>query len=308
MTPTATQDEDLIILSDTVTPTFDDAPIISEDLNREKSPVISFDGDNLSSNNETSDNETSQVLPLTETSTQSIESNKTVESNELNLDSSVNYLFGDSSKEQDETPNIPADQIEESKVEISDINQSNISADDLFGNLDFSDNSLNVKEDTVNEELEKKENIVDLGESVDQGVLLDQPKEIADEVLPNEIEINTNELIDNENTNELVNDDKNTGDMNFILDSTISKLQKRQTGIGDNKSQKISMINELDDKVKELKEKISILKKEVESLDTENSKIEENVSILESMKLGKVLDSIPKTTRAHNTKKLIVNA
>lgn len=308
MTPTATQDEDLIILSDTVTPTFDDAPIISEDLNREKSPVISFDWDNLSSNNETSDNETSQVLPLTETSTQSIESNKTVESNELNLDSSVNYLFWDSSKEQDETPNIPADQIEESKVEISDINQSNISADDLFWNLDFSDNSLNVKEDTVNEELEKKENIVDLWESVDQWVLLDQPKEIADEVLPNEIEINTNELIDNENTNELVNDDKNTWDMNFILDSTISKLQKRQTWIWDNKSQKISMINELDDKVKELKEKISILKKEVESLDTENSKIEENVSILESMKLWKVLDSIPKTTRAHNTKKLIVNA
>gem|GEM_PF-3513270 len=47
MTPTATQEEDLIILSDNVTPTFDQTPIVSESLNQTSTPLISFDSNDL---------------------------------------------------------------------------------------------------------------------------------------------------------------------------------------------------------------------------------------------------------------------
>lgn len=111
MTPTATQDEDLIILSDSVTPTFDETPIVSDDVNKESTPIISFDDNSLIENNSWEQ----KIDEVTEVS----------QVNELNLDSWVNYLFWDDTKKEEE------------KVEVSSEENS---SDDLFWNVDFSSN------------------------------------------------------------------------------------------------------------------------------------------------------------------------
>jgi|GEM_PF-1297757 len=74
--------------------------------------------------------------------------------------------------------------------------------------------------------------------------------------------------------------------MNGILEATIQKLKARQIAISEEKDEKITQIDTRNDKIKTLKEEVSDLKDNVEALDTENQKIEANITSLEKMKLG----------------------
>ncbi len=101
MTPTATQEEDLIILSDNVTPTFDQTPIVSESLNQTSTPLISFDSNDLLWSSEQAPLETSSA--------------NSIDTNELNLDSQVWFLFW--SNQLKEEP-----KVEQTKAELTQDN------------------------------------------------------------------------------------------------------------------------------------------------------------------------------------------
>jgi len=94
-------------------------------------------------------------------------------------------------------------------------------------------------------------------------------------------------------------------DMNAILNNTIDRLKKRQSWIASKKSDKTSMIIELERQIKELRDQVIMLKKEIVFLDEENIKIEINVWNLESMKILKSTKAVVSKVREHNTKKLV---
>lgn len=248
MTPTATQEEDLIILSDTITPTFDQTPIIVEPVKEENSTLISFDTDNL----------------LTSAfDTKPEELNKST-NNELNLDSQVWFLFGETPKQEDKLEQVT----------------STSPTDNLF--WDFLTTWVT--------------------QSQEQGINLFEEKSDSLPELPIISDVLNTSSISNDivDSNE---EDLELWDMNSILDTTISKLQKRQTWISSTKSWKLANISDLETQIKELREQVSTLKKEVEDLDEENTKIEVNVSTLESMKLWQSI-KVSTKAREHNIKRV----
>ncbi|NDK08289.1 hypothetical protein EOM39_03490 [Candidatus Gracilibacteria bacterium] len=231
-TATATQGDDLIILSDNINSTFGNEPIVSEDLNfGENNSVISFDSPVITPDSSVVDVNNSPI---------------TLES-PLNLDSNVLVDNPITISETTETDTIESP-IEEKK-------EMDNSISNLFGEIN-------------------KENTITISNQNDS----------------EEASISIEETDD--------------GDMNSILNSTIARLKKRQSGIASQKSDKTSRIIELERQIKELRDQVIMLKKEIVFLDDENIKIEINVGNLESMKIGKQSKVNNKPARAHNTKKL----
>lgn len=246
MTPTATQEDDLIILSDTVTPSFDQTPIVSAPLNEENNTIISFDTDSL-------------LTPAIDVKLEEVPQLQAISNNELNLDSQVWFLFWETPKQEE-------------KVEQT----VSTTTDNLF--WDFVTPSVKQIQDQWLVSLEQENNLL-----TDSPVLSDSFQEF------------TTEVIDSTDTE--------LWDMNSILDATILKLQKRQSWIASTKTWKLANITDLESQIKELKEQVSVLKKEVEDLDEENTKIEVNVSTLESMKLWQNI-KVPTKPREHNIKRV----
>lgn len=281
MASTTIQDDELIILSDSVTPMTDETPIITEDLSND-SAIISFDASDLSEN------------PIDNLKT----ATKTPDNNWLDLDSWVNFLFWDSSIKG--TP---------------EVQQDTNTMDNLFSNIDFSEAQV-AQEKSNLEPLSADSQILqdpfDLTASEEENsVVIPSPKDnssVGVEMVPElfeesalvkeNVEVKTNDIIIPQ-----VDDLVETWDMNSILDTTIAKLISRQEWINDIKAQKSWTIIDLEAKIKELREKVMALKKEVDWLDTENEKIDINIAGLESMKMWKTVKDAPKT-REHNTKRV----
>ncbi len=89
------------------------------------------------------------------------------------------------------------------------------------------------------------------------------------------------------------------GDLNSILDETISKLELRKTNLFALKDSKSINIEDLNKQIAELKAKVKDLESEVKSLESEDEQIVTNITALQSMKLGEAVNNniAKKTTK-----------
>lgn len=264
-TATATQNDDLIILSDNISSTFWEEPVISQDFNDNNS-IISFDTPNTD-------------WVETNTPIVSGEANLKQEDN-INLDLPIvnNELV--SANEPVSTQIWEISNVQEPQLAQEETTTLDNSISNLFWDINFETPATVVSDTTEVDQGEKK---VDLFKNEADLVLKDEKTDLFG--------------VSDETTDELM------WDMNSILESTIKKLKKRQSWIAQQKSGKTTTINELEAKIKELREQVAYLKKEIVFLDDENIKIDINVWNLESMKIWKQTKIVNKT-RAHNTKKL----
>lgn len=237
-TATATQGDDLIILSDNINPTFWDEQIVSDNLNFwENNSVISFDSSPVVS-------------------------------------------------------------------ETNEISNSPITIDSPI-----IDSTLSIEENPIgdNQTTSLIEEPLKLDNSENKSTLLEEKSDLDNWVsslfwdLSSEVKVSTEIQQDSDITMSI---EDNDWDMNSILNSTITRLKKRQSWISSQKSDKTSRIIELERQIKELRDQVTMLKKEIVFLDDENIKIEINVWNLESMKIWKQNKIGNKPSRPHNTKKL----
>lgn len=264
-TATATQNDDLIILSDNISSTFWEEPIISQDFNDNNS-IISFDTPNTD-------------WVETNISTVSVETNLKQDDN-INLDLPIVNNEQVTANEPVSTQIWEISNVQEPQIVQEETTTLDNSISNLFWDINFETPTAILKDVTETDKVEEKvdlfKNETDLGLKEESTNLFDKSEESTDESI---------------------------GDMNSILNSTIDKLKKRQAGIAWQKSIKSTTINELEWKIKELRDQVTYLKKEIVFLDEENIKIDINVWNLESMKIWKQTKIVNKT-REHNTKKL----
>jgi len=74
--------------------------------------------------------------------------------------------------------------------------------------------------------------------------------------------------------------------LNVILTGTITKLQKRQEVIASDTSAKETQVQDLKDQIVKLEEEVALHEAEIAALETEDDKIKKNITQLEKMKLG----------------------
>lgn len=98
-----------------------------------------------------------------------------------------------------------------------------------------------------------------------------------------------------------------TESMNDILQSTISKLSSRKNIIAETKKWKLIEIDQHKQEITVLEWLVSDLTSQVESLDAESTKIDENVSSLESMKIAgwNTISEAEVDVKAHNKKRVM---
>lgn len=102
----------------------------------------------------------------------------------------------------------------------------------------------------------------------------------------------------------------NDENMDDILQEAIGKLKLRQENISRIKDTKNADIDLHNGKIKMLQDKVASLKTEVDGLDVENTKIQANISSLESMKAPLVDDGGGATVdvKAYNQKRAVKTA
>jgi hypothetical protein len=102
----------------------------------------------------------------------------------------------------------------------------------------------------------------------------------------------------------------NDENMDDILQETIGKLKLRQENISRIKETKNADIDLHNGKIKMLQDKVSSLKSEVDGLDVENTKIQANISSLESMKAPLTDDGggVSIDVKAYNQKRVVKTA
>lgn len=304
MSAQATQNDDLIILSDNIPSSFDASnPIVSPQVTQnteESNPIISFDANQTETNQSSTDNivigeqtpESNPVISLSEDnnliwSSESpviwLEETATTPNIDLNLGTEAspsNDLFN-LNELKEETPTL--EKTEET------VNNSLTDSWDLF--LNSETQAKDEKEETATH----SENAFDFWWI---SISWDLNKESQEEDVLSWAWAGLGIWL------WLWESKDDSLDMDSILDNTIEKLKKRQDWISWQKTSKQQVIDELEEKIKELREEVSTLKKEISDLDEENWKIELNVGHLEAMKAGKTPQITPKT-RTHNSKKVL---
>jgi cell division protein FtsB len=87
--------------------------------------------------------------------------------------------------------------------------------------------------------------------------------------------------------------------LNSILDETISKLELRKTNLFALKDNKSTNIDDLNKQIAALKAMVKELESEVKELESEDEQIITNITALQSMKLGEVVNNniAKKTTK-----------
>lgn len=88
-------------------------------------------------------------------------------------------------------------------------------------------------------------------------------------------------------------------DLNAILDETISKLELRKTNLWALKTDKTSTIDDLNKQIEALKSQVKELQGEVKWLEVEDEQIVNNITALQSMKMGESVNNkdYKKTTK-----------
>lgn len=88
-------------------------------------------------------------------------------------------------------------------------------------------------------------------------------------------------------------------DLNAIMDETISKLELRKTNLFALKDNKSTNIDDLNKQIADLKAKVKELESEVKELESEDEKIVNNITALQSMKMGEAVNNkdYKKTTK-----------
>lgn len=323
MAATQTQNDDLIILSDNVSPTFDDQPVIQQDT--ETNNLISFDWWDMSvswgwssSSSTWDDSSGSQVSWTTTTSTTTwsddssssqsdqLVSDIQIESKQENTENTLDFsnsLFWDSKQEEVSSLNLTQTEDSTEVKPTIDSSMDSITESPAISLINNNTEETSTTEESQTEDTSKTSTIADIfwtNLNVENKPIQDDVKESKEEdTTSNLFSIKSSE----ETTDNLIQDENE--DMNSIITWAIDKMKSRKWNISDKKSKKIWEVDDLEAKVKELKEKISSLKKEITSLDEETDKIDINIESLENMKLGKNPQILAAKTREHNTRKVI---
>lgn len=302
MATAQTQDEDLIILSDSIPTTFDETPIIEATPQTDSNnSIISFDWSDilwLNSKQET-----------TELPAQTQEENKDEFNNTLIFSDDLFSWVTESKTEQ-----------ENNTININ--NAENTSIWDIFWqNLDQIEEIKEVTpiledvwpitiQDTTNELLDLTQNneeIVNANisneEAIDNIHDLQIEDKTSDSLIEAPIDVEQNNVA---NMSDLQVESKDSlWDMDDILTTAVDRMKTRQTVINSEKTKKLINVQEKENTIEKLKAEVSFLKAEINDLDIENEKINLNILNLEDMKLWKALQI--QKTRTHNTKKVTQN-
>ncbi|MDD5213865.1 MAG: hypothetical protein PHG82_05555 [Candidatus Gracilibacteria bacterium] len=142
-------------------------------------------------------------------------------------------------------------------------------------------------------------------DATDSGILEEKEEEILDEtpsfLMEEAKEVESEAIIAMPELSMEVTDKMSSvvGDLNSILDETISKLELRKTNLFALKDSKSINIEDLNKQIAELKAKVKDLESEVKSLESEDEQIVTNITALQSMKLGEAVNNkdYKKTTK-----------
>jgi len=293
MATAQTQDEDLIILSDSIPTTFDENPIIeTESQSETNNSIISFDWSDILWLNSISQENTNWIQ---------------TENQEKNSDWFNNTLIF-----SDDLFSWVTQQKKEEENNILNINENeNTSIWDIFWqNIEKKEDPKIIENNLIDTTQESSNEIFDLTQNNDKIVDTKTEEKTVNSFFDLNVEEKKQDTQENKTAiNNMLDSQIESKsilwDMDDILMTAIDGMKTRQTVINSEKAKKIMNVQEKENYIEKLKEEVNLLYSEINGLDVENDKISMNILNLEDMKLWKSIQMLK--TRTHNTKKVIKN-
>lgn len=196
------------------------------------------------------------------------------------------FLFFDTPVEEAKTEDSIIS-FEETKVEEKD------SSIDFFSSFSTTSESKEEIKDTTSLETETNDFSFDIPLVKTEDVMEEAKEEANDEI--NNFSFETpivseikEEIYSSQVTESMTN---TVWDLNAILEETISKLELRKTNLWALKTDKTSTIDDLNKQIEALKSQVKELQWEVKWLESEDEQIVNNITALQSMKMGEVINN-----------------